>query len=273
MDRKEQERAWIEARKLRLVGSVLAASDQELFVEATFATHFGQFFRQLEFWGPFEQACCAVFEGRPWSVQRQLMLSYSLPQEVNAKDPRGETMLTLAAASGRAKVVSILCQIKADPKIENAKGWSTVHVAAAYNHVSVLEVLLALGVGMNEPDLHMGYTALHLAASVDNLEALQCLHASGKADFDKQARNGFTVLHVAAAHGSERCVAFLLRTFPDLKYRIDTILYENPAHKAAKHMHPRVYKQLVASGTRDDLENAQDDSASDLAIDNSRYSY
>lgn len=30
-------------------------------------------------------------------------------------------MLTLAAANGRAKVVSILCQIKADPKIENAK--------------------------------------------------------------------------------------------------------------------------------------------------------
>lgn len=98
-------------------------------------------------------------------------------------------MLTLAAANGRAKVVSILCQIKADPKIENAKGWSAVHVAAAYNHVSVLEALLALSVGMNEPDSHMGYTALHLAASVDNVEVVQSLHASGKADFAKQARN------------------------------------------------------------------------------------
>lgn len=98
-------------------------------------------------------------------------------------------MLTLAATWGRAKVVSILCQVKADPKIENAKGWSTVHVAAAYNHVSVLESLLALGVSMNEPDSRMGYTALHLAASVDNLETFECLHASGQANFHQQARN------------------------------------------------------------------------------------
>lgn len=88
MNRKEQERAWIEARKLKLVGSVLAASDQELFVEATFETHFGGFFRQQDFWKPFEQACCAVFEGKSWNMQRQLMLAFSLPQEVNAKNPR-----------------------------------------------------------------------------------------------------------------------------------------------------------------------------------------
>lgn len=88
MNQKEQERAWIEARKRRLVGSVLAASDHEVFVEATFATHFGAHFRQQAFWSAFEQACCAAIESKPWSVERQLMLSYSLPQEVNAKDAR-----------------------------------------------------------------------------------------------------------------------------------------------------------------------------------------
>lgn len=81
------------------------------------------------------------------------------------------------------------------------------------------------------------------------------------------------MLHVAATHGSERCVDFLLRTFPALKDQTDTILYENPAHKAAKHLHPRVYQHLMASGARDDLENAQDDSASDLAADNARFCY
>lgn len=195
-------------------------------------------------------------------------------------------MLTLAAASGRAKVVNILCQIKADPKIENAKvwrhrvlrsiamaslkrelpfgssilllqGWSTVHVAAAYNHVDVLKVLFTLGISVDEPDSRLGYTPLHLAASVDNVEVLQCLHASGKADFTKQARNGFTILHVASSHGSERCVKFLIDTFPDLKYQNDATLNESPAHKAAKHSHQLVYKQLVESGARDDLENVQ----------------
>lgn len=68
---------------------------------------------------------------------------------------------------------------------------------------------------------------------------------------------GFTALHVASTHGSEQCVAFLLETYPDLKYHDDAILKENPAHQAAKHLHSSVYKQLVAHGTRDDLENLQ----------------
>uniref|UniRef100_K3WNH5 Uncharacterized protein n=1 Tax=Globisporangium ultimum (strain ATCC 200006 / CBS 805.95 / DAOM BR144) TaxID=431595 RepID=K3WNH5_GLOUD len=258
MNNKEQTRAWIEARKLQLVGSVLAARDQELFIEATFATHFGRFFRQQEFWQPFEQACCAVYEGKPWHMQRQLMLAFSLPQEMNAKDARGETMLTLAAAHGRAKVVSILCQIKADPRIENAKvGWSAVHVAAAYNDTDVLESLIALGININQPDTRLGYTPLHLAASVDNVKVLKYLHDSGKAGFMAKAKNGFTALHVASVHGSEQCVAFLLSTYPELKCQYDAVLHENPAHKAAKHLHPSVYTQLVAHGTQDDVENLQ----------------
>lgn len=175
-----------------------------------------------------------------------------------------------------------------------------MHVAAAYNHVKVLDFLLTLGISVNEPDSRLGYTPLHLAASVDNIEVLQCLHASTKADFTKRARNGFTILHVASAHGSERCVKFLIDSFPNLKYQNDTILSESPVHKAAKHSHQHVYKQLVESGARDDLENVQvrllkwlcsrrltgqqqfmracllrnqDDTAHDFATFNSRYYY
>ncbi|KAG1695140.1 hypothetical protein DVH05_020781 [Phytophthora capsici] len=203
------------------------------------------------------------------------MISHSLPQQINGKDARvwtGETMLTLAATFGRAKVVNILCQVKGDPRIENAKGWSTVHAAAAYNHVNVLDVLFHLGVSMNEADSRLGYTPLHLAASVDNVQVLQMLHASKKADFWKTARNGFSVLHVAATQGSENCVKFLTETFPDMKFHSENVLTESPAHKAAKHLHPHIYSHLTSLGARDDLENIEGDSAHEISTFNTRYS-
>ncbi|KAF1790038.1 Ankyrin repeat-containing domain [Phytophthora cactorum] len=244
----------IEARRQLLVGSILAPSDKDQFIEASFATHFGRNVPEPGFWAAFNQACSFAADGTPWHQPRQLMLSYSLPQQINGKDSRGETMMTLAASFDRAKVVSILCQIKGDPRIENAKGWSTVHVAAAYNHVNVLEALLNLAVNMNEADSRMGYTPLHLAASIDNVEVLKLLYGSKKADFWKKAKNGYSILHVASAHGSGKCVKFLSETFPDMKFHDDSVLKESPAHKAAKHLHPHVYSHLTSLGARDNLE-------------------
>ncbi|KAG7379854.1 hypothetical protein PHYPSEUDO_008072 [Phytophthora pseudosyringae] len=264
---------WIAARRQVLVGSILAPSDNDQFIEASFATHFGRNVPERGFWAAFEQACSLAAEGLPWHTPRQLMLSYSLPQQVNGKDARGETMMTLAATFGRAKVVSILCQIKGDPRIENAKGWSTVHVAAAYNHVSVLEVLLNLSVSMNEADSRVGYTPLHLAASVDNVQVLETLRESKKADFWKKAKNGYSILHVASAHGSDKCVKFLSEAFPDMKFHADSILRETPAHKAAKHLHPHVYSHLTSLGARDDIENIEDDTAHDISTFNARYNF
>ncbi|KAG7394059.1 hypothetical protein PHYBOEH_005885 [Phytophthora boehmeriae] len=189
MEKAEQGREWIEARRKLLVGSILAPSDKDQFIEASFATHFSHNLKEPGFWSAFAQACSFAADGLPWHTPRQLMISHSLPQQVNGKDARGETMLTLAATFGRAKVVNILCQIKGDPRLENAKGWSTVHVAAAYGHTNVLEALLTLGVSMNEVDSRLGYTPLHLAASVDNVEVLSTLHASKQADFWKKAKN------------------------------------------------------------------------------------
>jgi len=121
-------------------------------------------------------------------------------------------MLTLAAAFGRAAVVNILCQIKGDPSIENAKvgcsatqrynitfithaqvasrqGWSAVHVAAVTNRLEVMEAMINLGVSVDLPDARLGFAPLHLAASVDHIQVLELLWQSGKADFARRARN------------------------------------------------------------------------------------
>lgn len=84
----QQQRLALDARRRLLVGSVLAASDQEQCVEATFATHFAAHVREPRFWPAFEQACCAAYEDQSWHLPRQLMIAFSLPQEINAKDER-----------------------------------------------------------------------------------------------------------------------------------------------------------------------------------------
>lgn len=83
-----EERAQILARRKLLVGNVLAASDQEQAIEASFESQFGAQIPEPRFWRAFEQACCAVYDGQPWHMPRQLMLSNSLPQQINAKDER-----------------------------------------------------------------------------------------------------------------------------------------------------------------------------------------
>lgn len=261
-------------RRLRLlVGSTLSIGAPRECIEATFRSRFGKFFGQPLFWDAFESACVAVDRRQPWHTTRQLMLSYSLPQEVNTKDELGETMMTLAAAFGRASVVSILCQIKGKATIENVKGWSSVHIAVANKHIAVLEAFVLLGVSVDEPGSRLGYAPLHLAASVDHVEVLQCLHATKKADFMKVAGNGYSILHVAAENGAERCVKFLTEHYPDLKHKYDNVMNENPAHKAAKTLQTMAYRHLATTGTRVDLENVEGDSAWHQSTFNERYSY
>jgi hypothetical protein len=84
----ELDRESIEARRRILVGSILAPSDKDQFIEASFATHFGRNLPEAGFWAAFEKACSFAAEGLPWHQPRQLMLSYSLPQQVNGRDAR-----------------------------------------------------------------------------------------------------------------------------------------------------------------------------------------
>ncbi|GLE08980.1 hypothetical protein PINS_up020455 [Pythium insidiosum] len=182
-------------------------------------------------------------------------------------------MLTLASTFGRAPVVSVLCQTKGDPKVANAKGWSSVHIAAAFGHVAVLDVFVKLGISVNEPEPRLGHTPLHLAAAVDHVHVLQRLHDSGQADFLKTAKNGYTLLHVATEYDAERCVQFLLAHYPGLQHCCDRVLHENAAHKAAKTSRPQILQLLAASGTRLDVENEEDDTAWDIATFNERFVY
>ena len=135
---------------------------------------------------------------------KNLLISYSLPQQVNAKDTCGESMATLAAQYGRCHVLRILHSIKADMTQVNNKGWTPVHVAVAFKQPEVLRTLHNLKVRYvmcrrcfpRTPDIHslvlrgtgMGYTPAHLAAQSNDVMMLKVL-AETETDLTVTAQN------------------------------------------------------------------------------------
>ena len=79
------------------------------------------------------------------------------------------------------------------------------------------------------------------------------------------------MLHTAVEYDAQRCVSFLIQHYPDLMHRYDSVLHENPAHKAAKCLRPEILARLRKSGARLDLENIEDDTAQAMALDNTRW--
>lgn len=110
-------------------------------IEELFRTRFQV--REASFWGIFDKACLAG--GDSWVTFRGLMLAYSLPQEINGKDDRGETMMTLAAQFGRPHIITILHFIKGNFTTCNTRGWTPLHAAVAYHRIEVVKKIHQLG--------------------------------------------------------------------------------------------------------------------------------
>lgn len=89
------ERERMLARRRVLIGSALTLGEQDhVAVEASFETHFSRHLRDERFWQAFKQACAAVRAGESWAMPRQLLLAFSLPQQVNGKDTRVRSEIT-----------------------------------------------------------------------------------------------------------------------------------------------------------------------------------
>ena len=150
---------------------------------------------------------------------------------LNLKDYKGETPLTYAAKYNRASVVQYLCAQGADVRSRNLQhftaghyaaacgsqailqilhenqdgllsrniiGWTPLHYALKYKHVSAVEYLLKVGavlVGEEEsPDL------IHLAASVNSISVVRALLQMG-GQADAANHNSWTFLSFAASNG------------------------------------------------------------------------
>ena len=114
---------------------------------------------------------------------------------LNAQDSRGNTPLHLMLSSSKPsqEVLKLLQAQGADVNIENALGYTPLHVASGKGHAALVTDLISGGAQVKASPKD-GITPLHLAA---NAEVAQLLIDANKEVLNQRDENGDTALHSA----------------------------------------------------------------------------
>ena len=175
--------------------------------------------------------------------------------DVNVQDQKGATPLHVAAAKGQKEFAEFLLANGVDVNVKDQKGGTPLHWAAPKGQIEVAELLLA-----NGADVHVqaenGLTPLHVATAKGQKEFVELLLANG-ADVHVQNENGLTPLHWAAMNGKKEVVELLLANGVGVNVQDEN--GSTPLHWAAMYGKKEVVELLLANGV--DV-NVQDENGS-----------
>mmetsp|Transcript_24139 Transcript_24139/g.45818 ORF Transcript_24139/g.45818 Transcript_24139/m.45818 type:complete len:196 (-) Transcript_24139:1120-1707(-) len=121
-------------------------------------------------------------------------------------DNRNESLLR-AVRDGRVDEVRMLVQSKADVRVQDAGGDTSLHWAAYKGHTEMVKLLVQLQADVCARD-NGGHTALHLAAFEGHTETVKAIVLL-KADLRALDNNGHTALDLAASEGRSETVEAL----------------------------------------------------------------
>ena len=139
---------------------------------------------------------------------------------VTAKTSKGDQALHLAALSGRAACVALLCEAGADATCRNEAGWTPLMLACLnadiplVQRLGVLTSLLKHGASIADPPAAGGWTPSLVAARRGDYPVLAALlQVSGAGAWVNESRTEDgrdTALHLAAHAGGDLAVRLLL---------------------------------------------------------------
>jgi ankyrin repeat protein len=118
------------------------------------------------------------------------------PNEINVQDAQGFTPLHLASGKGHIEIVEFLLNHGADIELEIFNGVTPLMLAAQYVTNETIKTLLEHGAKVNHKD-ESGRTALHNAAAYNGKEIMNLLISYG-ADVNARDKHQSTPLHQAA---------------------------------------------------------------------------
>jgi ankyrin repeat protein len=137
---------------------------------------------------PLEELLGAVQKGNAKAVQAWLERG----MDPNSVDPKGFSLLMLAARENHREVVIVLLDRKAKINQRSAYGDSALMLASFKGHLETVQLLVARGAEVQ----HAGWAPLHYAAFEGRAEVIRFLLGKG-ADKNAVAPNGYSPLMLA----------------------------------------------------------------------------
>lgn len=177
--------------------------------------------------------------------------------DLEAKGPRGDTVLHEAARQSDLSFAELLLEHGANMEARNDDGDTPIHVACQrVDDDTAVRFFVARGAAVDARDTEMG-TPLHQAAQWENADALRAL-LEGGADPDAQHLDGWTALHTAADAGNIDCLKALIDGGATLSVRENSGW--TPLKAALYGSQPDAAQFLIESGSDISTEDTPDTS-------------
>lgn len=162
----------------------------------------------------YEKLIRAVEEGEIDTVRMLLKRG----MDPNTTDPRGNSILMIAARKGDEKIVAMLIGQRANVGQRSPAGDTALLMACLNGNAPTVRRLLDGGGELNPKQ---GWAPLHYAAFAGNPGIAKLLLDRG-ANKDAVAPNGYTPLMLAARNGKSKVAKAILYRDPDVNYRTES---------------------------------------------------
>lgn len=174
--------------------------------------------------------------------------------EIQAKENEAKSdhfarsTLTTAARFGMVEVVRSLCDRGADVNMVDTSGFTPLYMASWFDHVDVVEELLARGAHPDAVNAVFGWSAIYVAGVRQGYETIRTLLEAG-ANIDTVSQRGESPLFANAQVGNLPMVKFLLKNGANA----NKVNHEgmSPLAIAQYYQHPAVADLLSKAGAKE----------------------